>query len=79
MPVSSFFIGHPIRDILQVLEPEQPELIPKFLNAFATLKPGQPQSVSYYAARFGGNLRVATFLDPDPTDPLIYLFCYSGD
>lgn len=77
MPVSPMFIGQPIADILAAIEPEQPELVPQFLAGFASLAPGRPRSIAYHAGRFGGNLRVATFLDPDPTDPVIYLFCYS--
>jgi hypothetical protein len=76
-PVTPLLTNRTVRTVINILEPEQPDLVYKFINALRTVKVDEPIRLYYRASRYGA-WKTATIIDEGPDTPNLFVVCQAG-
>ena len=75
-PVTPPLMGRTVNTVISVLEPEQPGLAARLIQALRRVRVDAPVRLEYRSSRHGA-MRVAVIIDEGPEHPYLSIFCES--
>ena len=76
-PVTPVLLGRTVSTVISVLEPEQPSLAGRLIQALRRVRVDAPVRLEYRSSRHGA-IRVAVIVDEGPEHPYLSIFCESA-
>jgi hypothetical protein len=73
-PVTPPLMGRTVNTVMGILEPEQPGLAARLIQALRNVRVNEPIRLEYRSSRHGA-VRVALIVDEGPEHPYLTIFC----
>ena len=73
-PVTPPLMGRTVNTVMSILEPEQPGLATRLIQALRSVRVDEPIRIEYRSSRHGA-VRVALIVDEGPEHPYLTIFC----
>jgi hypothetical protein len=73
-PVTPPLLGRTVNTVVSILEPEQPVLAARLIQALRRVRVNEPIRLEYRSSRHG-TMRLALIVDEGPEHPYLSIFC----